>query len=117
MVASVSRVSVFVIVWTETGAPPPILTVPTVAERQLRLLYSLFAILIYQLKNVFECDDDHQKKQQREPGHVDVSLYVSRHRLAADKLDYQEENMPAVKRREGQKIKNAEVERYHGAEI
>src|SRR3990172_12744279 len=63
-VASTSRVSVLVIVWTMTGAPPPIKTLPTlICLVFLRLITSLFKYPQY----IIVRHNNYQHYQQRKP--------------------------------------------------
>src|SRR5437764_7262226 len=119
-VACTSRVSVFVIDCTVMGAPPPTLTLPSWICRVLRRL-----IMSPVLSEELECVDphqvvvervDHEQHQQHEAELLCRLSLLERERTTQDRLDDEEEEMPAVQHGHGQEIEHGQVHADEGGE-
>src|ERR671935_271746 len=101
-------VSVSVIDWTTTGAPPPIFTPPTEIWRfEAMRAASLPRGPAVQV--VRERDEEHEQ-DQREADHGRPLVDLARDGAAADALDDREEDVPAVERQQRQQVQERERE-------
>src|SRR3989442_15242063 len=120
-VACTSRVSVLVIDCTVMGAPPPTLTLPIWICRVVRRLIMSPPSLSEELERVdphqvVVARVDHEQHQQHEAELLGRLPLLERQRAAQDRLDHEEEEMPAVEHRHRQQVEHGQVHADEGGE-
>src|SRR5216110_3129378 len=112
-VAWTSRVSVFVIDCTVSGASPPTFTVPNRICRVFRRVI-MGGVLFEDLEGVDPHQviverEDHQEHQQHKPELLGRLALLERERPPHDRLDDEEEQVSAVEHRHRQEVQHREV--------
>src|SRR5690606_11459957 len=68
-------------------------------------------------ENVVPEHEGHEKEHSQKPGAVEHLRHLVGHRPADNRLDGIENEMPAIKRRDGQKIEDADADRQQRNEL
>src|SRR5207244_1448838 len=101
VVAGTSCVGVSVIDWTTTGAPPPIVTFPTLIARAL-------VTSIPEPADVVREADEEQEEHERDADRRDPLVDLPPDGAAADALDDRERDVAPVQREQRQEIQERE---------
>src|SRR3954467_14603883 len=102
VVASTSCVFVSVIDWTTTGAPPPIVTSPTLICRSEAIPSPSLASA--EPVDVVRKPDEHEHQEERDSDRGDALVDLPADRAAAHALDDREQDVAAVERQERQEV-------------
>src|SRR5688572_24988596 len=121
-VACTSRVSVFVIDWTVSGASPPTFTLPTwicrVFRREIMTLLLLEELEGVDTHEIIVERVDHQHHQQYKSELLRGLALLQRQRAPQDALDDEEKQVSAVQHRHGEQIEHRQIDaddrREHG---
>src|ERR671930_773121 len=108
VVPSTSCVFVSVIDWTTTGAPPPILTPPTVMRRSEAIPSASLAAA--QPVDVVRKADEHQHQEERDSDRRDALVDLPPDGPAPQALDDREQDVAAVERQQRQQVEDRQRE-------
>src|SRR4051794_4389040 len=106
VVASTSCVFVSVIDWTTTGAPPPIVTSPTLICRSDAIPSPSLASA--EPIDVVRKPDEHEHQEERDSDRGDALVDLAADRTAPHTLDDREQDVAAVERQQRQEVQQRE---------